>query len=233
MGSALVGAFQVSPQVLSRRQPLLADHGGRLNASRRGSSPTRQLLVTPARNAMSTRKATQLNAFLPPGGGGGKDRSELGQVATAVLTFAGITLFFLSPLGALFFAVFNSLLALSILIPVGGFVAFQVWSYFNTVKGPCPNCAAPVQATKDGAPTLCFNCGAIVQAKDDGIYLANPNQRDIFAEDQVEPRVTSWFDGLNNGTGGQAPSSRGPTTEVRKTKTTTTIIDVDVIRDDD
>jgi len=173
--------------------------------------------------ATSTTSRTQLRAFLPPGGGNNRS-GGLGQVATAALTFLAVVAFFLSPLGALFFAVFNSLVALSILIPVGAFVAFQIWQYFYTVKGPCPNCAAPCQVTKDGAPSICFNCGAIVQARGDDIYLANPNNNgDMFVED--DDVVTSWFDELS-GRGRTPPG----TTTVRKT--TTTIIDVDA-KDDD
>ena len=182
-----------------------------------------RFIVLPARITTTT---TQLAAFLPPSGGGdNKDPSGdgLGAVATSVLTFAGITLFFLSPLGGLFFAFFNSILALSILIPVGGFVAFQVWTYLNTVKGNCANCAAPVQVLKDGTPSICLNCGSILQARDGEIYLANPNPRqDIFVDDNV-----STMGGWINGQG-----SLGGRTETRRT-TSTTIIDVDVKQDDD
>ena len=209
-------AFQVSPRrgaitrAIQQRQPSL---GG-------GFSTIHD------RTNRCPHSSTQLSMFLPPGGGGGK-KSELGQVAAAVLTFAGLAAFFLSPLGGIFFAVFNSILALSILIPVGGFVAFQVWSYFNTVSGACPNCGAAVTAMKDGSPSLCFNCGAICAAKNDSIYLANPNQGDIFAEDR-EPSVMSWFDGINGSSGASPrPGDR------KRSTTTTTIIDVEVKRDDD
>jgi len=234
-------AFQVSPRATALRagpvQTLgetIAGGGGVSSSSFCHDSyhhhyhhhATRMQQVSLARKSSST----QLSMFLPPGGGGSNNKSELGQIATAVLTFAAVTLFFISPLGGLFFALFNSLLALSILIPVGAFVAFQVWSYLNTVTGVCPNCTAQVKATKDGSPSLCFNCGAIVQAKDGEIYLANPNQRDIFAED-AEPSVMNWFDGINGGA--RAPSAPDVKKKTTRTTINTTIIDVDVTRDDD
>ena len=168
--------------------------------------------------------ATQLRAFLPPSGGGNR-RSGLGPVVTAVLTLVGVTAFFFSPLGAIFFGLVNSLILLSILIPVFGFVAFQIWTYFNTITAPCPNCAAPVTVTKDGAPSFCFNCGAIVQARgDDQIYLANlGNRGGVFAEEEEDDVVSAWFDEL----GGVHRSPPGGT-RATKTTRTTTIIDVDV-----
>ena len=175
--------------------------------------------------ARTTPRRTQMAAFLPPSGGSGGDKDGLGAVATSVLTLAGITLFFLSPLGGLFVAVFNSILALSILIPVAGFVAFQVWTYLNTVQGDCANCGAPVQVMKDGTPSICLSCGSIVQAKDGKIYLANPNaRRDIFVEDENVSPMGGWINGQGN---------LGGRTETRRTTSSTTIIDVDVKLDDD
>lgn len=201
-----------------------------VSGNRSSSSRTGLVMLVPAASRIIT-PATQLAAFLPPsGGGGGGDNGDrsgdgLGAVATSVLTFAGITLFFLSPLGGLFFAVFNSLLALAILIPVGGFVAFQVWTYLNTVQGNCANCGAPVQVMKDGTPSICLSCGSIVQAKDGEIYLANPNaRRDIFVDDENVAPMGGWINGQGSSLGGR--------TETRRT-TSTTIIDVDVKLDDD
>ena len=233
-GTAVMGAAAFQPSLHRSMIPpktMAPTHLSPWATTRRGAWTIHSDSSSFSCAAAPTRRATRLTAFLPPGGGGsGDDRSDgLGDVTTAILTFAGITLFFLSPLGGLFFAVFNSLLALAILIPLGGFVAFQVWIYLNTVKGNCPNCATPVQATKDGSPSLCFNCGAVVQAKDGEIYLANPNPRDIFV-DEVDDAVVdmnsmgSWINGMS----GQRGRS-----DIGKISSTTTIIDVDAKRDDD
>lgn len=188
-------------------------------------------------------KTTSLSAFLPPSGGGGK-KSELGEIATTVLTFLGITAFFISPLGGLFFALFNSLLALAILVPIGGIVAFNVWQYFNTTTGTCPNCGSPVKAMNDESPSFCFTCGAIVQAKDGQIFLANPNNinggdnmKDGFVQDGSV--FTTWIDewsGVRRTPNGEDDVVQGtastPTIKSSSSRKTP-IIDVDVERDDD
>lgn len=181
------------------------------------------------------RHPTSLSAFLPPSGGGGS-KSGLGELASTVLTFVGVAAFFLSPLGGLFFALFNSLFALAILLPIGGIVAFNVWQYFNTTTGPCPNCAAPVKAFKDESPSVCFNCGSIVQSKDGQIYIANVNNNNGMM-DEPENVFATWMDGLSGVRRTNAAfddDARRPDAPTKKSRsTTTTIIDVDVTRDDD
>ena len=123
--------------------------------------------------------------FLPPGGDGNPNSSELKQVTSTILTFVAIILFFLSPLGSIFFALFNSLVAFLILAPLAAVAAFNIWEYVNTLSGTCPNCQAPVTVLKNEVPTICYNCGAIVQAKEGQIYLASQN-KNIYSTNDVD-----------------------------------------------
>jgi hypothetical protein len=164
--------------------------------------------------------ASSLKAFLPPSGGGNGKSSELTELATAAVTFLAVVGFLLSPLGGIVFAVFNSLVALAILLPLGGLVAFNVWQYFNTKTGACPNCQGPVKVLKNESPSICFTCGSVVQLKDDNIYLVNTDKL-----------------GNAAGNGSIFDSLRGPFRPPTTTTTTvierkTTIIDVDAKRED-
>jgi hypothetical protein len=163
-----------------------------------------------------------LKAFLPPSGGGGGNNksSELTELTMAAITLLAVVAFLLSPLGAIVFAVFNSLVALAILLPLGGLVAFNVWQYFNTKTGACPNCQGPVKVLKDESPSICFTCGSIVQLKDDNIYLVNTNNLENVASND------SIFDSLRGPFG--PPTTKTTTVIQRKT----TIIDVDAKRED-
>lgn len=109
---------------------------------------------------------------LPSGGGGGNNQNDIDQIVRGVATIVGLTVFFISPLGSIFFAVTNSLFLLALLLPVGAYVAFNAWQFFNTIKGPCPNCGAPCQVLKGeknsmGVPSLCLNCGVAIEASPD------------------------------------------------------------------
>lgn len=173
------------------------------------------------------RSKTSLAGFLPPSGGGSK-KSELGDLVTTAFVFFGLAAFFISPLGGVFFAIFNSLLALTILVPVGAIVAFNVYLYFNTTTGLCPNCNAPVKVMNDESPSFCFTCGAVVQAKDGKIYLANPNNN--LMENEEGGVFTTWIDGLSGVRRTPVDGNERRKTSIKTTKTT--IIDVDVERDD-
>jgi hypothetical protein len=164
------------------------------------------------------RSPSSLSMFLPPGDGNNDKSSEVREVTSAILTFAGMALFFISPLGGIFFALFNSFLAFVILLPVGAFAALNVWQYFNTVTGTCPNCGAGMKALKDESPTICLNCGSIVQAKGGQIYLANTNNEMMYPEPFL-----SFDDDRNDGS---QTSRRGSSKR-------STIIDVDVKEIDD
>jgi hypothetical protein len=189
---------------------------------------------------------TVLSAFLPPSSGGGgnnNNNNSVSQLLTTVLGVGLVVAFFASPLGALFFAVFNSLLLLSILIPVLGWAAFQFWQIFFTISGSCPNCGSPVRVAKDETPSFCFTCGSIIQARDDQICLANLNNNRLFAEEQEErfSVFSSFFDDMSGiqrrprigSINGETPTTTSTTsTAAKKPSSTTTIIDVDAERDD-
>lgn len=142
----------------------------------------------------------QMGYNLPPGGGGrgegGEDgiATKIGDLLTPIVTIAGLVLFFMSPLGGIFFAITNSLFVLALLTPILIGVGFNVWNYFNTIEATCPSCGAPARVLKDieAGPNICLNCGQLIRATADldGIELCNdPN--DIFDE---KSRVSSFFD---------------------------------------
>jgi hypothetical protein len=180
--------------------------------------------------------ATQLSAFLPPSGEGGDGKKqELGELVKTTFTFLAVLAFFVSPLGGLFFALFNSLLTLVILLPVGAIVAFNVWQYLTTQIGPCPSCGAPVRVLKDESPSFCFNCGAIVQAKgnDNTIYLVNPNQGSILRDDsEAEQAAFGWWEDLTGVRTTGVYQQPPPSSSSKTTTIKTTIIDVDVEREE-
>jgi hypothetical protein len=190
-------------------------------------------------SSSSSSTTTALNmGFLPPGGGGQNNQEPgggrgLGEIAGGVLTLLAVGAFFASPLGGLVFAVFNSFLALLILLPIAAVVGFNVWQYVSTQNGICPNCGAPVQVLKDEqTPSICFNCGSILQVKGDQIYLANLNNviNPNAAEDDVvvvveETLARSWLDGVSGVQRPQPSSSSRPTTVEKKMNN---IIDVEV-----
>ena len=158
---------------------------------------------------------------LPPGK---NDKNGLGEIAVGVLSIMGLIAFFISPLGALFFALFNSLLAFSLLLPLGLLVAFQAWQFFNTTQGACPNCSASLRVLKDGSPSICLNCGSIVQADPKGgIEFAPSTSSNVFVERD------SVFGGLLDDSWG---STRKPVDKRNKDRRERTIIDVDVEEDD-
>jgi len=145
------------------------------------------------RSSGSTCTSLQMGYNLPPGDGGGGG-NKIVEAITPILTIGAIVLFFLSPLGGIFFAVTNSLFILALLTPILIGIGFNAWNYFNTIEGVCPNCGAPARVLKDieAGPNICLSCGQLIRATQslDGIELCNdPN--DIFDE---KSRVSSIFD---------------------------------------
>jgi hypothetical protein len=185
-----------------------------------------------------------------------KNDNELGSVATTVLSVLGVIAFFASPLGSIFFAVFNSLFVLALLLPVGAVAAFQGWQYFNTITGPCPECGAPVQVVKNQEilpqPTLCLNCGSVVQANasNNGIDLAGTGNG-VVGDDNDDANAKTILDMLFGGGGGGgrgggvqqrrssdddrsgSSSSSAPKRAEERYRREATIIDIDVQADDD
>ena len=204
----------------------------------------------------TSTSSSALSMFLPPGGDGdnNSNNSELKELTSTILTFFGIVAFFVSPLGGIFFTLFNSFIAFLILAPIGLFMALNIWEYFNTITGVCPNCQAPIKVLKNETPTICYNCGSIVQAKDGNVYLANPkNQNNMYGNgaENLSPMNRNMFSTIfeeittvltnndddpndDNGTQIQSPrSSSSPSTATsNKNRNKNTIIDVDVINED-
>lgn len=139
---------------------------------------------------------------LPPGGG--NDNDFEGLISTA-LTIAGVALFFSSPLGGIFFAIFNSLFVLALLVPLVAVIGFQAWTAFNTIQGPCPNCGSNVVVIKDSDgndnPSLCINCGVTVRSTQDkkGIELCNTPGDDFFGVGDNNGFAGGLFDIFGSG----------------------------------
>ena len=176
---------------------------------------------------------------LPPsGGGGGKNDNVISQVLGGALTVGAIILFFASPLGGIFFAITNSLFLLALITPVILTIAFQVWQSLNTVEGPCPNCGASARVLKQvDQPSICFNCGSILQVSPDlkTIELSSPTRREgggFIDMDQPGAGMgsgASIFDVF----GGGAPQQQQPSSKQQKFRRDSTIVDVEVTKDDD
>jgi predicted RNA-binding Zn-ribbon protein involved in translation (DUF1610 family) len=128
-------------------------------------------------------------SFLPP-----PDNNK-DTVVSTVLKTLGVIAFFASPLGGIVFSIFNSVLVLTIVVPLLAVAAFQVWQSLNTIRGSCPECGAPVTVIKQDAqqqlqssPSLCLNCGALVQASSSNDAIINARL--------VENEIPSLLDSL-------------------------------------
>lgn len=110
----------------------------------------------------------QMGYQLPPSGPKGP-LDELKAILPTITTGILIALFFASPLGGIFFALFNSIFVLALLTPFILFGGFKLWSALYTVEAPCPSCGViPVRVLKDGEPSVCLNCGAYSRANEKG-----------------------------------------------------------------
>jgi hypothetical protein len=116
-----------------------------------------------------------LSYNLPPSGGG-KKNNDIQGILTGVGSLAALVLFLVSPLGGIFFAITNSIVMFTILLPVIAVIAFYVWQYTSTIEGVCPSCGAPVRVLKDREqPSICFSCGAFLQSSIDGNVIEFSN----------------------------------------------------------
>ena len=196
--------------------------------------------LAPASDFHSKRTSTALQMYnLPPSGGGGPG-NDIKAILPGILTIAGLTLFFISPLGGIFFAVTNTLFAIALITPILGWVGLQIWQAFNTIEAPCPNCGFPVRTLKDdeSTPSICVSCGSLIRtnAAKDGIELCN-NPNDIMGGG-------SLFDQLFGSMAGISPqqvvdeidadingSKPRKSPDESKSRRERTIIDVDVESD--
>ncbi|KAL7572004.1 hypothetical protein ACA910_001659 [Epithemia clementina (nom. ined.)] len=157
----------------------------------------------------------------PPKGG------PLREILTGAVTLLAIVAFFASPLGGIFFAIVNSFFVLSLLTPFVLWLGFQVWQFFFTIEGPCPNCSAPLRIVKDqNSPSFCLNCGTVVQATDDG------NGIDFYYDKELRDQQRIVDEGytasiLDNLFGGGTRVLSTPEQRQAKYKRETTIIDVE------
>ena len=90
----------------------------------------------------------------------GRPPNDNDGLVSSLVTGTLLALFFFSPLGTIFFGVFNSLILLGFSIPVILFVGFQLFNTFATVKGACPSCGSLAVVLKgDDQTNVCLNCG--------------------------------------------------------------------------
>lgn len=178
-----------------------------------------------------TETTTSLYGFLlPPDNNNDNNnkKSELFTIGSSILTVLATVAFFISPLGTIFFAIMNSFLALVILLPVIGYVSYQIWSYQNTITGNCPNCNASVTILKENKNNeviennflmpvnVCYNCGTILEVKENKIYIANiknkSNQpKSIFEEEFQNNAFDGWFRSSTSEGTDNTPSSSAST----------------------
>ena len=185
----------------------------------------------------STSTSLQMGYQLPQGGGGNDPKDAISNIVTPLLTITATVLFFLSPLGSIFFAITNSIVLLLILLPFLATIAFQGWQYFYTIEAPCPSCGSPARVLKDeeAGPNICLNCGSLLRANlnKDGVELCNdPN--DIYDDSS---RISSFFDLFTNGGGGFVEKDTTTTTNTVESKESKerrerTVIDVDSTKDE-
>jgi len=185
-------------------------------------------------STVSTSSTRLQMSYLPPSGGNNNNKSELSEILTGVASIAATFLFFMSPLGSIFFAITNSLFLLALITPVLIYTGFQIWLKFNTVQGPCPNCDFDMIVTKedDAAPSMCLNCGSFVRAsKDknslelcsDGRGMSDMGQDDGFFSNDFFSDIFSG--GSNDG----MDTVVTPEQKQKKKERETTVIDIDVI----
>jgi hypothetical protein len=199
-----------------------------------------QLAQAPAFRGKSTSTSLQMYNLPPSGGGGGGPGNDIKAILPGIVTIAGLALFFMSPLGGIFFAVTNTLFALAIITPIIGWVGLQTWQAFNTVSGPCPNCGYPVRTLKDdqGQPSICVSCGSFIRtnADKDGIELCN-NPSDMMGGGSLFDQLFGSMAGMSpqqvvdeidaDINGNKPKKSPGQ----NKARRESTIIDVDVESD--
>lgn len=176
-------------------------------------------------------------SYLPPDNGNGNRGNDILSTFVEALPgigfVAGIILFFLSPLGGIFFAVTNSLFLFALVAPVLLYTGFQIWIRINTIEGPCPSCNQPVFVPKDdeGQPSICFSCGATVRATRDkkSVELCSSNSiNDDFFDVGIN-NSNSFMDMFS--VRNEAEHTKTVENNRKKVARERTIIDVDVESD--
>ena len=176
-----------------------------------------------------TQSSTNLNLYnLPPdNNNNNNNKNDLGSFIPSIVSVLALGLFFFSPLGALFFALTNTLIIFSFLAPFVLYAGFQIWQYLYTLEGTCPNCGSAVRVLKDvQQPTICFNCGSqvISNTNMDGVDLYDDND-DV---DSIMDRQRTIWDTLFSNNEEQGFPSYDSKETLKRTRREQTIIDVDV-----
>ena len=194
----------------------------------------------------SSSSSTQLQMYnLPPENNNNNNNNPLTDILPGILTIVGTILFFMSPLGGIFFAIANSFLLLAFLTPVVLFTGFQIWLKLNTVQGACPNCSySPIVVSKDtenAQPTICINCGSFVRLARDGENLELCNDGSGIGSMMQEPGGLGEGDlfwdlfgdrsGGDSGAGAGAGPAVSAKDQQKKRERETKVIDIDVIED--
>lgn len=198
---------------------------------------------TPSPTFVTNRKQVIQYMYNLPPSKDDNDDEGLQDLIMGALSLAGLVAFFVSPLGGIFFALFNSIVALVFLTPVALYVGFQGWQYFNTVDGTCPNCTAPVKAMNNGSPGICLACGTPVQASGDqktiervdgGMGNMNGGMGGMGGMNSQDDFVSSFFDQAVGGS--RSPLSDNEQKNADEEKKSAerrerTVIDVEVDKD--
>mmetsp|Transcript_8893 Transcript_8893/g.12619 ORF Transcript_8893/g.12619 Transcript_8893/m.12619 type:complete len:236 (-) Transcript_8893:58-765(-) len=194
--------------------------------------PSKPVTLKPTRPLLRNEVSCQM-AFLPPSNDDNNKSNEFGDIVKGALGILGVVAFFASPLGGIFFAIVNSFFALAILTPLVAVVAFQGWTYFNTIDGPCPNCGSPVKVLKDDSPSICLNCGTMVRSSADNssIDYAGGGNNDIFSDASGSGDGADFFGDIFDQAVGVKRSPMSPDEEKAAERRQQTIIDVEVDKD--
>lgn len=120
--------FIIYPTAIYGFQPM-----AKVMIPRTSCKPTLRIDVNVSTISHSTSSLNMYN--LPPSGGGGKGpKSEFEAILPTITTGILVALFFASPLGGIFFAVFNSIFVLALLTPFVLFGGFQLWKTLYTIE---------------------------------------------------------------------------------------------------
>ena len=204
---------------------------------------------------LSNPKTMLSMSYLPPSGNN-NNNNPLSDILPGIATVALTILFFMSPLGSIFFAITNSLFLLALITPVLLYTGFQIWLKFNTIEGSCPNCDySPLVVTKStstsleggASPTICLNCGAFVRASEDNksLELCNSGSPTGSAnlDDGLFGRDWDFFgdvfgndanmneDIITNRMNNEGGSQRNNDAKKKQMMREKTVIDIDVLED--
>jgi len=126
------------------------------------------------------------------GSGGGDENNFIRNLSKSLpspttIVFWGTLILF----PGFFFGLLSNLFLAAIIIPVVGFVAFDVWAKTQLQEAPCPSCGAPVQGFKDGQPFQCYSCGEPLVADKEAKGKAAWVGQTVFGVDDLDGGASS------------------------------------------